>query len=103
MILNIVLIALIVFSAIAYLYFKTKQFRTTLTAERQYYSSSASAALGALLVSFGANQLFLFRGTVTYIVTAIFILFGLYVLVFNLKARRHYAGFLEEERRLNKK
>ncbi|MET3575941.1 YtpI family protein [Bhargavaea ullalensis] len=101
--LNIVLIALIVFSVVGYLYFKTKQFRTTLTAERQYFSSSASIALGALLVSFGINQIYLFRGTATYIVSAIFILFGLYVLVFNLKARRHYAGFLEEERRLNEK
>ncbi|WP_040229160.1 YtpI family protein [Bhargavaea cecembensis] len=100
---NIVLIALIVFSAIAYLYFKTKQFRTTLTAQRKYFSSSASAALGALLITFGANQLFLFRGAATYIISAIFILLGLYVFIFNMKARRHYAGFLEEERRLNEK
>ncbi|KZE39815.1 hypothetical protein AV656_00535 [Bhargavaea cecembensis] len=101
--LNLIFTALIIFAAVAYLYFKTKQFRTTLQAERQYHRSSASAALGAFIMLFGAHQLFLFSGVITYIVTAAFILLGLYVLVYNVKARNHYAGFLEEERRLNEK
>ncbi|EMR06087.1 hypothetical protein C772_02067 [Bhargavaea cecembensis DSE10] len=101
--LNLTFLALIIFSVVAYLYFKTKQFRTTLQAERQYHRSSASAALGAFIMLFGAHQLILFTGVVTYIVAAAFILLGLYVLVHNIKARKHYAGFLEEERRLNEK
>ncbi|MCW1928515.1 YtpI family protein [Bhargavaea beijingensis] len=101
--LNLIFTALIIFSAVAYLYFKTKQFRTALQAERQYHRSSASAALGAFIALFGVNQLFLFSGLITYLVAAAFILLGLYVLVHNIKARNHYAGFLEEERRLNEK
>ena len=101
--LNLIFTALIVFSAVAYLYFKTKQFRTALQAERQYHRSSASAALGAFMMLFGVNQLLLFSGLITYLVAAVFILLGLYVLVHNIRARNHYAGFLEEERRLNEK
>jgi len=101
--LNLILTALIIFAAVAYLYFKTKQFRTTLQAERQYHRSSASAALGAFIMLFGVSQLFLFGGLAVYLVSAVFVLLGLYVFVHNFKARKHYAGFLEEERRLNEK
>jgi len=101
--LNLIITALIIFAAVAYLYFKTKQFRTALQAEQQYHRSSASVALGAFIMLFGANQLFLFSGVITYVVATVFILLGLYVLVYNIKARNHYAGFLEEERRLNEK
>lgn len=101
--LNLIFTALIIFAAVAYLYFKTKQFRTPLQVERQYHRSSASASLGAFIMLFGVNQLFLFSGAITYTIAAIFILLGLYVLVHNWKARSHYAGFLEEERRLNEK
>lgn len=61
----------------------------------------AGASLGVLLISFGLNQIVLFDKLAIYIIAAIFIPFGLYVLVFNYRAYKHYAQFIEEEAQIN--
>lgn len=62
----------------------------------------AGVALGTLLFFFGLNQVILFSQVVIYIVSAIFILLGAYVAIFNFRAFKHYAQFVEEEAELNK-
>lgn len=61
----------------------------------------AGTFLGSLLLSFGLNQLVLLNEFITYIIAAIFILLGLFVIVFNYRAYSHYKQFIEEEARLN--
>lgn len=101
--LNYILVLFIIISFVFYFYFKTKQFRTTrmLPIRKKMYASMAGSSLGGLLFFFGINQLVLFDKLATYIVAAIFIVLGLYVIVFNYRAYKHYKQFVEEEAKLN--
>ena len=101
--LNLTLVFFIIASFVCYFYFKTKQFRTThmLPIRKKMFASMAGVALGALLISFGLNQLLLFNVMTIYIVSAVFILLGLYVSIFNFRAYKHYVQFIEEEAELN--
>ena len=54
--------------------------------------------LGGLLFFFGLNQMILFDKLAIYIIAALSLfLFGLYVLIFNYRAYKHYKQFVEEE------
>lgn len=101
--LNYIFVFFIITSIVFYLYFKTKQFRTTyvLPIRKKMYASLAGASLGILLMSFGLNQIVLFDKLVIYIIAIIFIPFGLYVLIFNFRAYKHYVKFVEEEAEIN--
>ncbi len=101
---NFLVVFGIVASGVIYFVFKTRQFRTDrlFPIRKKAYASMAGTALGSLLIFFGINQLLIFDGTITYIVSAIFILFGGYVTIFNFNAQKHYKRFVAEERELNK-
>ncbi|WP_432352221.1 YtpI family protein [Sporosarcina sp. A2] len=103
--LNFVLVFLIVASAVFYFYFKTRQFRTSqvFPIRKKMFASKAGMFLGTLLIAFGLNQLLLFNGTVTYVISGVFILLGGYVAIFNGKAMRYYNQFVQEETELNKR
>ncbi len=101
--LNFILVFLVVASAVFYFYFKTRQFRTkqVFPIRKKMYASMAGASLGGLLFAFGINQLLLFNGMTTYVIAAVFILLGCFVLVFNFRAVKHYKRFVDEETTLN--
>lgn len=101
--LNYLFVFFIITFAVFYFYFKTKQFRTTrmLPIRKKMYASMAGASLGGLLLFFGLNQLVLFDKVITYVIAAIFILLGLYVLVYNYRAYKHYSQFVIEEAEIN--
>jgi Ca2+/Na+ antiporter len=101
--LNFFLVFIIVASAVFYFYFKTRQFRTrqVFPIRKKMYASMAGASLGGFLFAFGINQLLLFAGIATYVIAALFILFGAFVLIFNFKAFKHYKRFVDEETELN--
>lgn len=61
----------------------------------------AGVALGLFLISFGANQIVLFDKLIIYIVSALFVLLGLYVSIFNFRAAKHYQQFVGEEAEIN--
>lgn len=102
--LNYLFVFFIIVSVVFYFYFKTRQFRTTqmLPIHKKMYASMAGASLGGFILSFGLNQIVLFDKVAIYIISVIFILFGLYVLVFNYRAYKHYVKFVEEEAEINK-
>jgi len=101
--LNFIFVFFIIASGVFYFYFKTRQFRTrqVFPIRKKMYASMAGASLGGLLVSFGISQIILFDGVTTYVIAAVFILFGAYVLIFNYKAYKHYRSFVDEETDLN--
>ncbi|PID24952.1 YtpI family protein [Sporosarcina sp. P7] len=100
---NFIFVFGIVACGVFYFVFKTRQFRTShmFPIRKKMYASLAGTALGALLIFFGINQLLIFDGTLTYIVSAIFILFGGYVAIFNFNAQKHYKQFVAEESKIN--
>ncbi|WP_060209843.1 YtpI family protein [Sporosarcina koreensis] len=101
--LNFLLVFLIIASGVYYFYFKTRQFRTrqVFPIRKKYFASKAGAFLGGLLFFFGINQLLLFDGFATYAVSGIFIVFGAYIIFFNMKATKYYKQFIDEETKLN--
>ena len=100
---NFLLVFLIIASGVYYLYFKTRQFRTrqVFPIRKKFFASKAGSFLGGLLFFFGINQVLLFDGVATYVVSALFIIFGAYIIFFNYKASKHYKQFIDEETRLN--
>ncbi|MDN4607301.1 YtpI family protein [Sporosarcina highlanderae] len=100
---NFFLVFFIVASGVFYFYFKTRQFRTSYVfpIRKKMFASKAGSFLGGLLLFFGINQLILFQGTTTYLVSGLFIVFGAYIIFFNTKATKHYKQFVDEETRLN--
>lgn len=100
---NIFIVFFIVLAFVAYFYFKTRQFRSTLPIRKKWYQSKAGIALGAFIMLFGINQAYLFPSTITFVVVAIFIILGIALLIDNTKKMRHYGQFIQEEYELNKK
>lgn len=102
MVVNGIFIVAIVLSFVWYFYFKTKQFRTVLPIRKKWYAAKAAVCLGAFLLFFGCNFLIVYPSTITYVVSALFILLGGYFMYHNYKASKHYGKFVEEELSLNK-
>ncbi len=90
-------------SAIFYFYLKTKQFHTasTFPIRKKMYASLAGIPLGLVLIFFAGNQFVLFDGWVTYVVGALFIAYGLFMIVVNQKKYKHYQQFIDEEAAIN--
>ncbi len=100
---NAVLVLLIVLSFVFYFYFKTKQLRNELPIAKKWYANRALVALGSLLFFFGINQLSLFSSAITFIISGLFIVLGLFTMVYYFRVAKHYGQFVEEELRLNQK
>jgi len=102
-ILNIILAFLIIISFVFYLYFKTKQFRTSLPIRKKWYANRAGIALGIILILFGINQIILYHTVLTYVICLIMIVFGFFACNNYYKRVRHYGQYIAEEEELNKK
>lgn len=100
-ILNIILAVFIIFAIVSYLYLKTKQMRTNLPIRKKWYQFRAGQSLSIMLVLFAANQLILFQTPITYVISALLILFGVTTMIGYTKRVRHYGQFIQEEFVLN--
>jgi len=98
-----IFVFIIIMSAVAYLYFKTKQIRTPRPVEKQWQASRAGIALGIGIGFFGVNQLFLFNFEassdliLTYIIAAVFILVGFGSAWLRFKTYRQITPILAKE------
>lgn len=102
MILNGIFVTAIIVSFVWYFYFKTKQFRTHLPIRKKWFAAKAAICLGAFLLFFGLNFLLVFPSSVTYVISALFILLGGYFMYYHYKVSKHYGQFVKEELSLNK-
>ena len=100
-IVNYLFVACIIFSFIAYFYYKTKQFRSTLPIQKKWYTAKAGTALGIFMIFFGLNVTIIYPTAVGYAVAAVFIILGAATASNNYKRARHEGRFVEEEYRLN--
>lgn len=99
--LNIILAVFIVLAFVSYLYLKTKQLRSTLPIRRMWYQNRAGQSLSFILIVFAINQIILFQTPITYIVSAVLIVFGAVTIVGYTKRVRHYGKYVDEEFTLN--
>ncbi|MEW8971117.1 YtpI family protein [Mesobacillus sp. LC4] len=96
-----ILVFLIVLSFVFYIFYKIKYVRSKRPAERSWLSAKSSIALGLFVGLFGINQLFLFQTTVTYIVSAIFIIMGSMSVWAGIKAYKFYLPHAAKEAQEN--
>ncbi|MGE7940587.1 YtpI family protein [Lysinibacillus xylanilyticus] len=99
--LNLIFVFAIIISFVIYFYFKTKQFRSPLPIAKNWYKSKANVSFGVFILIFGVNQAYLFPGIYTFIIVAILVVLGIFVIIENIKKTRHYGKFVEEEFRIN--
>ena len=101
-ILNYLFVAGIILSFVAYFYYKTKPFRSTLPKKKKWYTAKAGVAIGIFLIFFGLNATIIYPTAVGYIVAAVFILFGVGQSLNHYKRARHEGQYVQEEYELNK-
>ncbi len=99
--LNLIFVFAIIISFVFYFYFKTKQFRSSLPIAKNWYKSKANVSFGGFILLFGLNQAYLFPGLFTFIIVAILVVLGIFVVIENIKRVRHYGQFVDEEYRIN--
>lgn len=93
-----VLVVLIVILFAFYLFYKTKYFRSNRLVEKKWLAAKSNIALGLFVLIFGVNHLlFISETTVTYLVAAIFILYGAVFSWIGFKKYKHYLPFAIEE------
>ena len=68
---------------------------------KKWYKCKANVGLGAFIVLFALNQAYLFPGLFTFIIVAILVILGIFVILENVKKARHYGQFVEEEFQIN--
>ncbi|PLS02550.1 YtpI family protein [Neobacillus cucumis] len=93
-----VLVVLIVVFFAFYLFYKTKYFRSNRQVEKKWLTAKSNIALGLFVCLFGINHLFFISETLTsYIIAAIFIIYGAFFSWTGYKKYKHYLPFAIEE------
>lgn len=100
--LNKLLVVLIIVSFIAYFYYKTKQFRTTLPIQKKWYKAKAGVALGLFVIMFGLNTFVIQDSLAGYLVGIVFVIVGFMEAYYSFKRVKHEGKFVQEEYELNK-
>ncbi|HWK24228.1 MAG TPA: YtpI family protein [Ureibacillus sp.] len=100
--LNIICVFFIVISFIAYFFYKTKEFRSTLPIRKKWYNAKAGLALGFFVIVFGVNTSIVYPSLVGYLIAAVFILIGLLKSFTSYKRVRHEGQYVQEEYELNR-
>ncbi len=92
-----VLAIFIVLTLTFYIFYKVRQVRSNRPMEKKWLSAKASIALGFFIALFGINQLFIYQMTITYVISAIFIVIGLGSCWAGWKMYRHVLPFAIRE------
>lgn len=100
--LNYIFVFFIVVSFVAYFYYKTRQFRSTLSIRKKWYKAKAGVALGLFIMVFGLNTCIIYPTLVGFMIAAVFILVGFMEAFASYKRVRHEGQFVKEEYELNK-
>lgn len=81
-----------------YLFYKTKYFRSNRPVEKKWLSAKSSIALGLFVCIFGINHLlFISHSMITFIIVAIFIIYGGFFTWIGFKKYKHYLPFAVQE------
>ncbi|PSL44086.1 YtpI-like protein [Salsuginibacillus halophilus] len=94
---NGIFIVGVVVGLVMYIFYKVKAFRTKLPAQKRWLQTKANIALGAFIASFGINLFFGIRGWVDVAVGTIFVLLGLFNIIYGTRAYKHYYPYVVDE------
>ncbi|OLN22678.1 hypothetical protein BTO30_08480 [Domibacillus antri] len=91
------LVIVIVVAFAFYVFYRVQNVRSRRPMEKKWLSAKSSMALGLFVGVFGINTLFVQQTTVSYIVAAVFILFGFASMIAGYKMYKYYLPFAQKE------
>lgn len=91
------LVILIVFALIGFIYYRIKTWKTKAPYKKRWVLSKANIALGSFLVLFGMDRLFVRPHLLVYIVCAVFILYGGFIIYAGTRSYRYYFPLAAKE------
>ncbi|WP_017726592.1 YtpI family protein [Halalkalibacterium ligniniphilum] len=86
----------VVISAVLFIFFKVRVWRTPESLLKQIHQTKANMALGVFLIAFGLNLLITPRSTIDIVVGSVFSLLGAANAFFGFRAYQHYAPQFHE-------
>lgn len=84
------IVVFIVLSAVLFLLYRFRAVSIKNEWVKKLTLSKAYIAMGVFLISFGLNRLFLHPHTVTYVISGIFILYGLFFTYDHVRRSKYY-------------
>lgn len=91
-------VVFIVLSALLFVMYRTKAFRTKQPLLKKFNLSKANISIGVFLVSFGLNRLFVQPQILTYVISGIFILYGAFFTYDHFRRSRIYYQEIRRQR-----
>ncbi|OMP67458.1 YtpI family protein [Domibacillus epiphyticus] len=91
------LVIIIITAFVFYIFYRVQNVRSKRPMEKKWLAAKSSMALGLFVGVFGINTLFVQQTTVSYIVAAIFILFGFASMIAGYKMYKYYLPFAQKE------
>ncbi|RHW33480.1 hypothetical protein D1B33_15670 [Lysinibacillus yapensis] len=99
---NLIFVFFIIVTFVAYFYYKTKEFRSTLPIQKKWYKAKAGVALGIFVIVFGLNTSIVYPTLVGFLIAAAFVIIGFMKSFSSYKQVRHEGKFVKEEYELNR-
>lgn len=91
------LVILLIFALAAFLFYRIKALRTKAPYKKRWVLSKANIAMGAFLVIFGINRLFMWPDMTVKIICTVFLLYGAFIIYSSIRAYRYYFPLAAKE------
>ena len=92
-------IILIFLSLFMFLFYRIRAWQIRAPFKKKWTITKANIGLGAFLLFFGVNRIFIHPTTITFIICGVFMVYGIFVVIFSIKAYRYYWPRMVDEDR----
>ncbi len=91
-------VILIVLTFVVFLMYQVKAIRSKHPLLKKFTQAKANIAIGVFLVSFGLNRLFVHPSVLTYVVTGVFVFYGLFFAYDHIRRSQFYYQQIQQKR-----
>ncbi|MGV3488678.1 MAG: YtpI family protein [Tuberibacillus sp.] len=90
-------IILIILSLMMFLFYRIRAWQIRAPYKKKWTVTKANMGLGAFLIFFGINRLFIQASTLSAVICGLFILYGIFIVSASIKSYRYYWPRMVEE------
>jgi amino acid transporter len=83
-------IILIILSLFMFIFYRIRAWQMRAPFRKKWTITKANIGLGAFLIFFSVNRLFIHPSTITAIICGVFVLYGIFIVMYSIKAYRYY-------------
>jgi len=73
-----------------FIFYRIRAWQIRAPFRKKWTVTKANIGLGAFLIFFGVNRLFIQHSAITLIICGIFILYGIFIVIYSIKAYKYY-------------